>query len=141
MAYAKPALGLDARLTAIVDADYPRFSAAEMERRRGLMAREMEKAGVDHLVATAAFFRGGPVHWLSDWLTTYEAALVFSPGRKDSIFVQFYNHSKDFFEEGLLIPPLKLFNALGNIGRNIGIVHGRFAAQCTHVNNLVASRP
>ncbi len=92
MAYAKPALGLDARLMAIVDADYPRFSAAEMARRRDLMAREMEKAGVDHLVATAAFFRGGPVHWLSDWLTTYEAALIFSPGRKDTIFVQFYNH-------------------------------------------------
>jgi Xaa-Pro aminopeptidase len=92
MDYAKPALGLNARLMAIVDADYPRFSAGEMARRRDLMAREMEKAGVDHLVATAAFFRGGPVHWLSDWLTTYEAALVFSPGRKDTIFVQFYNH-------------------------------------------------
>lgn len=92
MAYAKPALGLAPRLTAIVDADYPRFSAAEMARRRDLMAREMEKAGVDHLVAYAAFFRGGPVHWLADWLTTYEAALVFSPGRKDTIFVQFYNH-------------------------------------------------
>jgi Xaa-Pro aminopeptidase len=90
--YAKPALGLDARLMAIVDADYPRFSAGEMARRRALMADAMEKTGVDHLVAAAAFFRGGPVHWLSDWLTTYEAVLVFSPGRKDTIFVQFYNH-------------------------------------------------
>jgi Xaa-Pro aminopeptidase len=92
MAYAKPALGLDARLAAIVDADYPRFSAGEMARRRALMAGAMDMAGVDHLVAYASFFRGGPVHWLSDWLTTYEAALVFTPGRKDTIFVQFYNH-------------------------------------------------
>jgi len=91
-AYSKPALGLDARLTAIVDADYPRFSAGEMERRRKLMAEAMAAAGIDHLVAYAAFFRGGPVHWLSDWLTTYEAVLVFTPGKKDTIFVQFYNH-------------------------------------------------
>ena len=32
------------------------------------------------------------MHWLSDWLTTYEAALVFSPGQRDTLFVQFYNH-------------------------------------------------
>lgn len=69
-AYAKPPLGLDARLAAIVDTDYPRFSAAEMARRRKLMTAAMAAAGVDHLVAYASFFRGGPVHWLSDWLTT-----------------------------------------------------------------------
>jgi Xaa-Pro dipeptidase len=92
MAYSKPPLGLDGRLQAIADADYPRFSAGEMARRRRLMADAMSAAGVDHLVAYASFFRGGPVHWLSDWLTTYEAALVFTPGKKDTVFVQFYNH-------------------------------------------------
>lgn len=92
MPYVKPPHGLDKHLAAILDADYPRFSAAEMKRRRDLMAAAMEKAGVDHLVACAGFFRGGPVHWLSDWLTTYEAALIFSPGKRDTIFVQFYNH-------------------------------------------------
>ncbi|MCW5770381.1 MAG: aminopeptidase P family protein [Rhodospirillaceae bacterium] len=91
-AYAKPEHGLEPRLAAILDAGYPRFSRAELQRRRTLMAKAMEAAGVDHLVAHAAFFRGGPVHWLSDWLTTYEAALVFTPGRRDTIFVQFYNH-------------------------------------------------
>jgi Xaa-Pro aminopeptidase len=92
VAYARPPLGLDARLQAIADADYPRFSAGEMARRRKLVAEAMAAAGVDHLVAYASFFRGGPVHWISDWLTTYEAALVFTPGKKDTIFVQFYNH-------------------------------------------------
>jgi Xaa-Pro aminopeptidase len=90
--YAKPAHDLEPRLAEIVDADYPRFSAAEMKRRRTLMTGAMESAGIDHLVAHAAFFRGGPVHWLSDWLTTYEAALIVSPGLADTIFVQFYNH-------------------------------------------------
>ncbi len=88
----KPDLKLDARLMAIVQQDYPRYSATEMARRRNLMAGAMVEAGVDHLVGCAAFFRGGPVHWLSDWLTTYEAVLVFTPGQKDTIFIQFYNH-------------------------------------------------
>lgn len=88
----KPDLKLDARLMAIVEHDYPRYSTKEMTRRRELMAAAMAEAGIDHLVCCAAFFRGGPVHWLSDWLTTYEAVLVFSPGRNDTIFIQFYNH-------------------------------------------------
>ncbi len=88
----KPELKLDPGLTLIAMQDYPRFSVGEIERRRGLMARAMASAGVEHLVCCAAFFRGGPVHWLSDWLTTYEAVLVFSPGKPDTLFVQFFNH-------------------------------------------------
>ena len=85
-------LGLSADLTAIAEQDYPRFSAGEMGRRRRLVAEAMAAAGIDHLVCFAAFFRGGPVQWLSDWLTTYEAVLVFSPGTPDAIFIQFFNH-------------------------------------------------
>ena len=92
MAAIKPDLELEPRLKALVETDYPRFSDGEMERRRNLMAGAMEAAGVDHLVAFANFFRGGPVHWLSDWLTTFEAVLVFTPGKPDTIFIQFYNH-------------------------------------------------
>jgi Xaa-Pro dipeptidase len=88
----KPDLKLDPRLTSIVEQDYPKYSAGELERRRGLMAKAMADAGIDHLVAYASFFRGGPVYWLTDWLTTYEAVLVFTPGNKDTIFIQFYNH-------------------------------------------------
>jgi Xaa-Pro aminopeptidase len=88
----KPELNLERGLAAIVEQDYPRFSAPEMARRRTGMARAMTEAGVDHLLAYAAFFSGGPVHWLCDWLTTFEAVLIFTPGRQDTIFVQFYNH-------------------------------------------------
>ena len=88
----KPDLKLDPRLTSIVDQDYPRYSAGELTRRRELMAKAMADAGVDHLVAYASFFRGGPVYWLSDWLTTYEAVLVFTAGQNDTLFIQFYNH-------------------------------------------------
>jgi Xaa-Pro dipeptidase len=88
----RPDLRLPDRLTRIVEADYPRFSAAELKRRRGLMADAMAEAGVDHLVVHAAFFRGGAVHWLTDWLTTYEAVVIFTPGRDDTLFIQFFNH-------------------------------------------------
>jgi Xaa-Pro aminopeptidase len=88
----KPDLRLPDRLTKIVEADYPRFSAAELKRRRTLMAEAMTQAGVDHLIIHAAFFRGGAVHWLTDWLTTYEAVVVLTPGRDDTLFIQFFNH-------------------------------------------------
>src|SRR5687768_17055521 len=88
----KPELKLPARLQAIVDADYPRYSKAELERRQALMAKAMADAGVEHLVAHAFFFRGGPVHWLCDWMPTYEAILVFTPGRSATLLVQLYNH-------------------------------------------------
>jgi Xaa-Pro aminopeptidase len=77
---------------AIVEAEYPRFSDAEMSRRRELVERAMQDGGVDHLLVYGAGFRGGAVHWVSDWHTTYEAALVVTPGKRDTLFVQFYNH-------------------------------------------------
>ena len=88
----KPELKLPARLQAIVDADYPRYSRSELDRRRALMAKAMAQAGVDHLVAHGFFFRGGPVHWLCDWMPTFEAVLVFTPGQRDTLFIQLYNH-------------------------------------------------
>ncbi len=88
----KPDLKLNPRLTSIVDQNYPRYSAGELARRRALMTKAMADAGVDHLVAYASFFRGGPVYWLSDWLTTYEAVLVFTAAQSDTLFIQFYNH-------------------------------------------------
>jgi Xaa-Pro aminopeptidase len=88
----KPDLKLDARLMAIVEEEYPRFSGGEMQRRRKLIEQAMHDAGVDHLLVYGAGFRGGAVHWVSDWHTTYEAALVVTPGKRDTLFVQFYNH-------------------------------------------------
>jgi Xaa-Pro aminopeptidase len=90
--YVRPALPLDSRLLATVEADYPSFSGAEIARRRAAMVREMETLGIDHLVVCGAGFRGGPVHWLSDWFTTHEAVLVFSIGKADTIFIHFFNH-------------------------------------------------
>jgi Xaa-Pro dipeptidase len=89
---AKADLKLDPRLMTIVEAEFPRFSFGEMSRRRKLVEQAMLDGGVDHLLVYGAGFRGGAVHWVSDWHTTYEAALVVTPGKRDTLFVQFYNH-------------------------------------------------
>jgi Xaa-Pro dipeptidase len=89
---AKADLKLDPRLMTIVEAEYPRFSSSEMSRRRKLVEQVMLDDGVDHLLVYGAGFRGGAVHWVSDWHTTYEAALIVTPEKRDTLFVQFYNH-------------------------------------------------
>jgi len=91
-ASAKEVLRLDDRLIAIVESEYPRFSAEEMARRRRAMTAAMAEAGVDHVIAHGGGFRGGAVTWLSQWLVTVEAQLVFSPGKPDALAVQYFNH-------------------------------------------------
>ena len=85
-------LKLDARLMAIVEQEYPRFTPDEMQRRRSLIEKAMQKAGIEHLLVYGAGFRGGAVHWACDWHTTFEAVLLVTPGKTDTLFIQFYNH-------------------------------------------------
>ena len=83
---------LPARLRAIHEADYPRFSDAEMQRRRAAMAGLLLEAGLDHLVFCGANRFGSAVQWLTGWPVTAEAVGVFTPGRPDAMFVQHVNH-------------------------------------------------
>ncbi|HEX9224671.1 MAG TPA: hypothetical protein VF860_15180, partial [Candidatus Acidoferrales bacterium] len=66
-------LNLDSRLAAIHAAEYPRFSDAEMARRRSALARVMEEAEVDHLLMCGEQRAGTGVGWLTSWPTTVEA--------------------------------------------------------------------
>lgn len=72
--------------------NYPRFSPAELARRRAALEDEMARSEVDTLVAYGADRSGSAVQWLTQWPVTREAALVVTPGRRDNLFVQFYNH-------------------------------------------------
>ena len=89
---ASDVLGRDKRLRAILDSEFPRFSATEMTRRRALMDEAMAARGVDHLVSHGAWFGRAAVTWLTQWPVTVEALLIYAPGEEGALFVQFYNH-------------------------------------------------
>lgn len=83
-------LGPDER--ALLDADYPRFSAAELARRRSAFERAMEEAGADIALVYEAGGSGGAVQWLTGWPVTQEAAVIVVPGRPLVAFIEHYNH-------------------------------------------------
>src|ERR1043165_1620076 len=79
-------------LRAILDADYPRFSAAEMRRRRRAIEALLGEARCDHLGFCGANRFGSAVQWLTGWPVTAEAVGVLTPGKRDALFVQYHNH-------------------------------------------------
>lgn len=85
-------LKLPPHLTAILNAELPRFSPAEMMRRRGAIERVMKDRGVEHLLVYGQQRAGGAVGWLTGWPITTEAACIVTPGRPDTMFIQFHNH-------------------------------------------------
>ncbi len=79
-------------LASIVDAEYPRFSAAEMARHRAAVEALLAEAQCDHLIFCGANRFGSIVQWLTQWPVTAEAVGVFTPGKRDALFVQWVNH-------------------------------------------------
>jgi Xaa-Pro dipeptidase len=71
---------------------YPRFSDAEMARRRDALAAELEAAGASHAIVYGANRSGPAIGWLTRWPVTREALCVFTPGERDLLLVNFYNH-------------------------------------------------
>jgi Xaa-Pro aminopeptidase len=71
---------------------YPRFSDAEVERRRAALARAMGERGAEHAVLYGANRSGSAIPWLTRWPVTREALCVFTPGERDLLLVDFYNH-------------------------------------------------
>jgi Xaa-Pro dipeptidase len=73
-------------------APYPRFSDAEMRNRRAALEAVMAEHDVGHLVIYGANRFGSAVAWLTRWPVTREALVVVSPGERDVLLVDFYNH-------------------------------------------------
>jgi Xaa-Pro dipeptidase len=86
-------LALPPRLQAILDAEYPRFSDAEMGRRRSAIEDVLNEADLDHLVFCGANRFGSSVQWLTGWPVTTEAVGVLTLGEPDAMFVQHVNHA------------------------------------------------
>ncbi|HZT63943.1 MAG TPA: M24 family metallopeptidase [Burkholderiales bacterium] len=85
-------LHLEPNLAAIHAAEYPRFSDAEMARRRAALARVMEQAGVDHLLVCGEQRAGTGVGWLTSWSTTVEAYVIVAPKEPQVMYMEWYNH-------------------------------------------------
>jgi Xaa-Pro aminopeptidase len=84
---------LPPHLARIVEAEYPRFSDAEMARRRAAIETLLAQVECDHLLFCGANRFGSVVQWLTQWPITAEAVGVLSPGRRDALFVQYVNHA------------------------------------------------
>jgi Xaa-Pro aminopeptidase len=85
-------LPLPPRLQAILQAEYPRFSAGEMARRRATIEALLAELELDHLVYCGANRFGSAVQWLTGWPVTAEAVGVLSAKIPDALFVQHINH-------------------------------------------------
>jgi Xaa-Pro aminopeptidase len=76
----------------LLAADFPRFSDGELATRHQAVADLLGAAGRGHLLVWGANRTGSAVQWLTRWPVTAEAAVVVTPGEKDSLFVQHHNH-------------------------------------------------
>ena len=83
---------LEPRLKALIDQDYPRFSDAEFARRRRALDDVMTKHGCDCLLVCGENRAGTGVQWLTGWPITTEAIVLFAPGERDLMHVEWYNH-------------------------------------------------
>ena len=73
-------------------APYPRFSEQEMRRRHEAVEAAMREREVEHLLVYGANRFGFGVGWLTRWPVTREAFVLVTPGRRDVLWVEFYNH-------------------------------------------------
>ena len=80
------------QLRAIMRQEYPRFSDAEYARRHKALAAVMEKAGVDHLLVITDHRSGSAPQWVTGWPGTVEAYVIFRPGEKMWMSVEWVNH-------------------------------------------------
>src|SRR5262245_53011595 len=63
-----------------------------MRGRRDALAAALAAEDVEHAVVYGANRSGSAVGWLTGWPVTREALVVFTPGERDLLLVNFYNH-------------------------------------------------
>jgi Xaa-Pro dipeptidase len=85
-------LSLPAELRPVLEQNYPRFSDAEYARRHNALAKVMEGNGVDHLLIVSAQNVGNATRWVTSWPGTTQALLIFKPGEKMTMHVEYHNH-------------------------------------------------
>ncbi len=85
-------LELDPRLQAILDQPFPRFSEAEMRRRREALVALMRQHEIDQLLVCGEQRAGTGISWLTGWVTTNEQIIVFDARERPRMYVEWVNH-------------------------------------------------
>lgn len=85
-------LNIESRLQEVMQQQYPRFSDNEYARRQAALAAAMEKHGCDHLLVVTDHRAGNAVQWLTGWPGTVEAYVVFKPGERMVMHMEWFNH-------------------------------------------------
>ena len=71
---------------------YPRFSDAELQRRRTALLQAAHANGVERVLIVGADRSGSGVQWLTGWPVTREAYVIVDQHDSDELFVHFFNH-------------------------------------------------
>ena len=74
------------------DQGYPRFTPAEMQRRRSDLLAAAAEAGAERVLLVGADRSGSAVQWVTGWPVTREAYVVVEPDETDALYVNFFNH-------------------------------------------------
>ncbi len=84
---------LPPKLQALLNAEVPHFSKAELDRRRAALTQIMEQAGARHVLVSGGDRKGSATQWLTEWPTTSGHFVVFTPGEQDALFVKNPNNA------------------------------------------------
>ena len=76
----------------LVTEGYPRFSDREMTDRAERLDALLAASGAAHVAVYGANRFGSAVAWLTGWPVTREAVVIHTPGERDLLLVNFYNH-------------------------------------------------
>ena len=85
-------INLEPRLQVILEQEYPRFSDTEYARRHQALAALMHKNELDQLLVVTDHRSGNAPQWVTGWPGTVEAYVIFRPGEKTLMHVEWYNH-------------------------------------------------
>jgi len=121
-------------LLPLLTAEAPRFSAAELRRRRAALAEALSEAGADHALLMGGDKRGSALQWLTGWPANTNSNLaIFTPGERDVLLVPYPNHVPQaqvlapdceviWRAEGSTAVALDILAKRGAKGRKVGIV-------------------
>ncbi len=82
----------DPAIKAILAEPYGRYSDAEFARRRAALTAAAQVHRCEVLLIYGEQRSGTGVVWLTGWPTTTEAIVLFTPGERDVLWVEHYNH-------------------------------------------------